>query len=459
MLCGDVARLHDRHQWRHDNHDCLPHRAHQHEHMCALSRSSWVSASSYIAHSPHGSSRESCVHLSSHPHALMMCAILLRFWSLLSLHFLLHAPLVALLLFLDPLEVRRQLAHSVQREYGLCWRDLLPHITRVANSSRGNGAGVVDARVSASMITNRTRCADWPAAQETRHAWVNRDIGEGRSRTLRQRRLPRQGADFEQVATTRQARTSAATDSIHLKRAITAEQRRTISGRRAVWGTCFPWLWRQPLRAWSWWRERESIARVLQRIDTMQSVGDVNSANISDMAALLDHVDRDGLLRALRRTYVFWRAGRDVCRVQLWNHCETASRRHPMAWVRLGATSFELDDSRCVYGTHRAVLTAEEESQRETASDTPWEGGVAVIFTVRRQVTHSEWEECWQKGFVDDAARGSRSEGKHRSEFDPGVFSNTVRNCFQSTTFSAEEHTQLQGRIARTIRKEQKNIT
>ena len=27
MLClrGDVARLHDRHQWRHDNHDCLPH--------------------------------------------------------------------------------------------------------------------------------------------------------------------------------------------------------------------------------------------------------------------------------------------------------------------------------------------------------------------------------------------------------------------------------------------------
>ena len=37
MLClrGDIARLHDRHQWRPDNHDCLPHRAHQHEHVSA----------------------------------------------------------------------------------------------------------------------------------------------------------------------------------------------------------------------------------------------------------------------------------------------------------------------------------------------------------------------------------------------------------------------------------------
>ena len=41
-------------------------------------------------------------------------------------------------------------------------------------------------------------------------------------------------------------------------------------------------------------------------------------------------------------------------------------------------------------------------------------------------------------------------------KLDSGVFSNTERNRFQSTTCSAEEHTQLQGRIARTIRKERK---
>ena len=59
-------------------------------------------------------------------------------------------------------------------------------------------------------------------------------------------------------------------------------------------------------------------------------------------------------------------------------------------------------------------------------------------------------------GFVVDTARVSSSEGKHRSGLDSGVFSNTGRNRFQSTTCSAEEHTQLQGRIARTIRKERK---
>ena len=46
----------------------------------------------------------------------------------------------------------------------------------------------------------------------------------------------------------------------------------------------------------------------------MQSAGDVNNANISDMAALLDHADSDGLLRAFRRTYVLRRAGGDVRR-------------------------------------------------------------------------------------------------------------------------------------------------
>ena len=51
--------------------------------------------------------------------------------------------------------------------------------------------------------------------------------------------------------------------------------------------------------------------------------------------------------------------------------------------VRLGATSFELDDSRCV-----------EESQRATASDTSSGGGVAERITVKHQVTLSALEEC-----------------------------------------------------------------
>ena len=41
--------------------------------------------------------------------------------------------------------------------------------------------------------------------------------------------------------------------------------------------------------------------------------------------------------------------------------------------------------SRCVEVTQRAVLPAEEELQRETASDTPGEGGVAVRITVKHQ--------------------------------------------------------------------------
>ena len=63
----------------------------------------------------------------------------------------------------------------------------------------------------------------------------------------------------------------------------------------------------------------------------MPSADDVNNANISDMTALLDHADSDGLLRVFMRTYVFRKAGGDVRRVPLWNHRETASRRHPIA--------------------------------------------------------------------------------------------------------------------------------
>ena len=98
-LRGDVARLHDRHQWQHDHQDWLPHRAHQHEHLsvCALSCSSCVSASSYIAHAPHWLESELCPSFHSHPHALMMCAVLPRHRSLHSLHPLPLAPPVALL--------------------------------------------------------------------------------------------------------------------------------------------------------------------------------------------------------------------------------------------------------------------------------------------------------------------------------------------------------------------------
>ena len=74
--------------------------------------------------------------------------------------------------------------------------------------------------------------------------------------------------------------------------------------------------------------------------------------------------------------------------------------------------------------------------------------------TVKHQLTLSKQEECW--GFVADTARDSSSEGKHRPELDSGVSSNTERNRFQSTTCGAEEHSQLQGRIAGTIRKERK---
>ena len=77
---------------------------------------------------------------------------------------------------------------------------------------------------------------------------------------------------------------------------------------------------------------------------------------------------------------------------------------------------------------------------------------MAVVITVKHQLTFFEQEECW--GFVADTARDSSSEGKHRSELDSGVFSNTERNLIQATTCSAEEHTQRQGRIAKTIRKE-----
>ena len=76
---------------------------------------------------------ELCPSFHSHPHALMMCAVLLRHWSLHSLHLLLLAHPVERLPVLHPLQVRGQPAHFAQREYGLLWWDQRPHNT----STRG----------------------------------------------------------------------------------------------------------------------------------------------------------------------------------------------------------------------------------------------------------------------------------------------------------------------------------
>ena len=120
MLClrGDDARY--RHQWRHDHHNCFPHRAHQHEHLSALS--SLVSVSSQLL-----GSNPSCVrHVIPSTCAHDVCGspstLISPFSSLFtSRTFLSHSFHFFLL------EVRRQPAHSAKREYGLHWRDLLPH--------------------------------------------------------------------------------------------------------------------------------------------------------------------------------------------------------------------------------------------------------------------------------------------------------------------------------------------
>ena len=101
------------------------------------------------------------------------------------------------------------------------------------------------------------------------------------------------------------------------------------------------------------------------------------------MTALLDHADSDGLLRdsgagdsqtmysngllyAFRRTHVFRRARGDVRR---YVECSSGVQGGVAYGLACGAPlSWR---SRCVEVTQRAVLSAEEESQRETASDTP----------------------------------------------------------------------------------------
>ena len=94
----------------------------------------------------------------------------------------------------------------------------------VANSDRGHGAGVLDAGVSASMITKHEVLAD--QRHERIHACVNRDLGEGGSRTLRQERTPgeRGRARVRASGNESRVRSRRQTASIHLKIARAREQ-------------------------------------------------------------------------------------------------------------------------------------------------------------------------------------------------------------------------------------------
>ena len=83
----------------------------------------------------------------------------------------------------------------------------------------------------------------------------------------------------------------------------------------------------------------------------MQSAGEVNNANISNMAALLDHADSDGLL------HIRFQKSRRRC---------TSSAALESTGDRVTAAPDGMSQT-----TQRAVLPAEEESQRERASDTP----------------------------------------------------------------------------------------
>ena len=131
MLClrGDDARY--RHQWRHDHHDCLPRRAHQHEHLSVPCLVHLVSAHRHTLHMH----RMAQVRAVSVIHPIHMRSWCVRFSLDFDLSFLFTFYLTHLLShsfhFFTPLEVRRQPAHSAQRDYGLHWRDLLQHNQRV----------------------------------------------------------------------------------------------------------------------------------------------------------------------------------------------------------------------------------------------------------------------------------------------------------------------------------------
>ena len=122
-----------------------------------------------------------------------------------------------------------------------------------------------------------------------------------------------------------------------------------------------------------------------------------------------------GLLCAFRRTHIFRRAEGDVRPVQIWSQRETASRRHRVAEVRPGATSFELDDkSLCggeaarQYSPRRRSRNAE---QRVTLSEDEGEG------------TSNALCEGEVSGDLSRTLRG-KAAVKHRSEIDSRVFSN-----------------------------------
>ena len=262
------------------------------------------------------------------------------------------------------------------------WTDPKSLVTRVPNSTRGNGAGVLDAGVSASMIKNRTR-----------------RVNRGKSDRLASEAARTCQSSKEQAGTTADGSNDARSQD-----AEQCEEKR----RKAL---ALPDLRGNHLE-----RDLDDVNK--SRLPTPVCDGD-NA--VCWQREDFQHGDStrpcgQRWVGAFRRTYVFRRARRDACRMQLWNQRETASRRHPMTWVRLGRTNFELNDSRCMEMTHWTAIPAEEVLVAARNSEWhSWKGGVAVRITVKHQMTLSAQEECWKKGLIVDTARDNSSEGKHKS--------------------------------------------
>ena len=99
-------------------------------------------------------------------------------------------------------------------------------------------------------------------------------------------------------------------------------------------------------------------------------------ANVSDMAALLDHADSDGLLRDQHRNGLLCAVTLSQEQKEMHVECRSGVNGRPRhggaRWLEsdLERQASSWTTSRCVEVTQRAVLPAEEESQRGTACDT-----------------------------------------------------------------------------------------